>query len=294
MKKRNKSSITLSQITLLTILLFFGLVMSSSKVQAQDSDFEVKLDYEYYDMDLRAEHSYYPDKTKHIRGLDYVKISSDKDHIILNISDSLFANDSRPRLSVIVEDGVDSDMPIASVQLGTKQTHLNIHKLIGDKDYVRVVVWVDNLGDNDAKRVLEIRRNFGSTTIRVNEAADSSQNDLDYLANQKASILGLANIKVSLKENELLLSVNDTLFSNNGGSLFLSVIMATIEDSNMPITSEMINDPEIKIDLDNLMIGLDSAQLVVWLYDSEGNGIKRVIIVLRNTDGKTFNILEQD
>ena len=133
--------------------------MSFSIVNAQNNDYDIKLDYEYYGMDLRSEHSYYPDKEDHIRGLDYIKISSDKDNIILNISDSLFVDNTPYFLSVFVDDGKNSDILISSVRLMTKETNLHIHKLIGDKDYVRVIICITKNGDNDAKRVLEIRKN---------------------------------------------------------------------------------------------------------------------------------------
>jgi hypothetical protein len=158
MQKRNKSSNSQPLIIFQTLSLLLGLIIVSPVVNAQKSNFEIKQDFEYYGIDMRSEYSYYPDKEQHIRGLDYIKINIDNDYIILNINDSLFVDNTSSYLSVIVEDSVNSDMPIATVRLGAYQTYLSIPKLIGDKNYVRVIIWINSINDNDAKRVLQIRR----------------------------------------------------------------------------------------------------------------------------------------
>jgi hypothetical protein len=157
MRERSNSSFT--TISFLSILFLLGLVLSSPVVKAQDSMYEVKQDYEYYGVDLRSEHSYYPDKESHIRGLDNIKISQNGNSLIIIVSDSLFSEKSFPFLNVSVENGENSDMPIFGELLNESgEMKLDISTLMGDKEFARIVIWVENTGENDAKRVLEIRR----------------------------------------------------------------------------------------------------------------------------------------
>ena len=39
-----------------------------------------------------------------------------------------------------------------------------------------------------------------------------------------------------------------------------------------------------------LLAGIDSAQLIVWLYDDEGDGTKRIVSIYRNNNSKIFSI----
>ena len=281
MKQTNKSFIPQSIITFLTLLLLLGLIISSPVVNAQDSNYEVKQDFEYYGMDLRSEHSHYPDKVKHIRGLDYIKISTDKDHIIINISDSLFIENYPPRITLIVQDSsFNSEMPVGGRTLSSgNELRMHPESLLQNKDYVRVVVWITNIGDNDAKRVLEIRRN---PKAKDNLTVNSSD--------KEAIIKGLAYISVSTNNTDLILNISDSLFLNNSFP-FLSVGVQNSKVSEMPILGEVLNEAgELRLSLPLIMQNLDSARVVIWINNTGLNDAKRVVSVFRNTSDQTFSI----
>jgi hypothetical protein len=105
-----------------------------------------------------------PDKDNFLNGEKNIQVSAKGNFLMLDISDSLFQEKSFPILNVGVDDGKTTDMPIMGELLNESgELKLSISLLMGDKDFARIVIWVENTGGNDAKRIISVQRNTDGT-----------------------------------------------------------------------------------------------------------------------------------
>jgi hypothetical protein len=148
---------------ILSIIVAFGVEKARAEIATSLKNTDEPELFNPMTNDL-IDNTYMPDKDNFLNGEKNIQVSAKGNFLMLDISDSLFQEKSFPILNVGVDDGKTTDMPIMGELLNESgELKLSISLLMGDKDFARIVIWVENTGGNDAKRIISVQRNTDGT-----------------------------------------------------------------------------------------------------------------------------------